>query len=62
MWQFGCSHIVLCTNQAVYYLVRTDFFLVGVHASIALDHYGLLRRSPPNTELRMRSATLSRAC
>lgn len=32
-------------EQAIAYLVRTDYFSVGVHFALVLDYYGLLRRN-----------------
>jgi len=38
-------------EQALHYLLRTDYFLVAVHFAIALDYYGLIRRAQPNQDL-----------
>ena len=38
-------------ERAIYYLVRTEYFLVAVHFAIALDYYGLLHKTAVNQDL-----------
>ena len=40
-------------EQAIAYVVRKDYFLMGVHYAIALDYYGLLNRAQPSQDLCM---------
>ena len=38
-------------EQALYYLIRTEYFVVAVHFSIALEYYGCVRKSAPQQDL-----------